>query len=252
MSRPKLNPKQNLKPNSKPQAISIHARARRSTPVGRTCSRYQMPSAVERSQKFSFVFCDDAGLSGVCTIFSPPHSRAPHLRSLRALSDVETRGLTRAGKRRDMQQGAPTLLRARARAWRHRGRQRRRLSDSYKRAAAQRLESEHGDLGARPIGLVAVRGCRRAPGMLGVKAVQQVLANIMPAATLRYIARTPEAAHCTQTCRNKVHGENRVLFKVRGHGTRTFHVLPRGVGCNYFSLVPPFEGNIYLRRRPCT
>jgi hypothetical protein len=88
--------------------------------------------------------------------------------------------------------------------------------------------------------------------MLGVKAVQQVLANIMPAATLRYIARTPEAAHCTQTCRNKVHGENRVLFKVRGHGTRTFHVLPRGVGCNYFSLVPPFEGNIYLRRRPCT
>jgi hypothetical protein len=151
-----------------------------------------MPSAVERSQKFSFVFCDDEGLSGVCTIFSPPHPRAPRLRRLRALSDVETRGLTRTGKRRDMQQSAPTLPRAHA-PTRERGDGAGANDVSFLthtsvlQRSGQKLESAHGDLGARPIGLVAVRGCRRVPGMLGVKAVQQVLASIMPAATFRYM-----------------------------------------------------------------
>jgi hypothetical protein len=138
-----LNQPQNPKP---PEGDRSHAglmksctHVRRAVPaVGRTCSRYQMPSAVERSQKFSLVFCDDEGLSGVCTIFSPPHPRAPRLRRLRALSDVEACGLSRAGKRRDMQQSAPTLPRARARAWRRRGRQQRRLSNSSCCSAAAR------------------------------------------------------------------------------------------------------------------
>ena len=52
-----------------------------------TCSRYQMPSAVARSQMLSEP-CD-AGLSGVCTICGAPHARAPRLRRLLARRSVD-------------------------------------------------------------------------------------------------------------------------------------------------------------------